>query len=578
MTVQAGDRLLVASIAENAAGGAVNTAPTGGGQTYTQLATLGTDANNSRVIAWSCTASSSQTFSVSAVRPMTDTSPVWGVVAWVYRNSDGFGAVGAPTVGSTSNLATFTTQAANSAVLVVSGDWDAIDGTTRTRRTVNSATGAEETYFRDSAAYTVYASRYDDAGAAGSISAGYSAPAGQQSAMIAVEIKGTTVVPDRYYLTSDTPSYTPATVRGTWNDTALSANVYELGAFKAGVSTAVARAETSATNPYKVLLTRHVSEPLTGGSVTTSDGITHTQARLESNAAMNATVQIAVWVTVGNTDTVRGWLLDPFAGATEFNSTALTAFSYSLTFDNPVTIQSGDRVVVELGYTAAQTATTSYTGTIQIGGTAGDLATSGTTGVTTNSPWITFTGTNRGAFVPLAGPTNYDGSAALSVTAAVAADATVARATDAARAVTAATVSTGATGLATSAAVTPVATISATGARVVATSAALAVTAATTATGSANLAKSASLTVTAAPSATGVGARSTTSALAVSAAVSGAGSTNTVGTAGLAISAAISATGAVALSTSAALSVSAAISSSGVAVAGATAALDVTAT
>jgi len=111
-------------------------------------------------------------------------------LAWVYRGSDGFGAVGAPAVGTTNGLATFTTQAANSAVLAFSADWNAVDGTTRTRRTINASTGTEETYYRNSVEYTVYTQRYDDAGAAGSVSAGYSAPTGQKSAIIAVEIKG----------------------------------------------------------------------------------------------------------------------------------------------------------------------------------------------------------------------------------------------------------------------------------------------------------------------------------------------------------------------------------------------------
>jgi len=190
VTVQTGDRVLVASVAANGTGGATNTAPTGGGETYTQLATLGVDTNNSRNIAWSMTATSAQTFNISAVRPLVNTSTIWGVLAWVYRGSDGFGAVGAPAVGTTNGLATFTTQAANSAVLAFSADWNAVDGTTRTRRTINASTGTEETYYRNSVEYTVYTQRYDDAGAAGSVSAGYSAPTGQKSAIIAVEIKG----------------------------------------------------------------------------------------------------------------------------------------------------------------------------------------------------------------------------------------------------------------------------------------------------------------------------------------------------------------------------------------------------
>lgn len=191
ISVNAGDRIVVASIAESSASSDVSTAPTGGGETYTQLASLGTSNLHARAIAWRATAASTQSYSVSCVRPMTSTSAWWGCCVWVWRNSDGFGAVGAPTVNSTSNSATLTTTQANSGLCVVSSDWNAADGTSRTRRTVNSSTGTERSYFRDSSHWAVYAQDYADTGSIGSVTAGYSAPTGQASAIIAVEILGT---------------------------------------------------------------------------------------------------------------------------------------------------------------------------------------------------------------------------------------------------------------------------------------------------------------------------------------------------------------------------------------------------
>jgi len=96
------------SLAASTATAAVNTAPTGNSETYTQVATLGSNNTTARAIAWEMTAASSATFNVSAVLPVTDTSILWGVMVWVYRASDGFGTVGAPTVGSTSNSVTLT--------------------------------------------------------------------------------------------------------------------------------------------------------------------------------------------------------------------------------------------------------------------------------------------------------------------------------------------------------------------------------------------------------------------------------------------------------------------------------------
>lgn len=192
VTVQTDDLLVVMSIEENAQGGATNTAPTGGSLTYTQRATLGTAGPTARAIAWTAPATSNATFNVSAVSPNNDTGTWWGVVVWVWRTHGGVGTIGAPTAGSTSNSVTLTTAGHNSALCVGSADWNAVDGTTRTRRTVNSSTGTERSYLRDSSRAGWYVQDYADTGAAGSVTGGYSAPTGQASAIIAVEVLGTT--------------------------------------------------------------------------------------------------------------------------------------------------------------------------------------------------------------------------------------------------------------------------------------------------------------------------------------------------------------------------------------------------
>jgi hypothetical protein len=191
ITVQVGDRVVVMSLAESGSGGAVNTAPTGNSETYNQAATLGSATDTARAIAWTMTTTAAGTYNVSAILPSTN-SVKWGVMVWVLRDSDGFGTVGAPTVGSTSNLVTLTTAGSNSGLCVGSGDWNAVDGASRTRRTINGSTGAEDLYGRDSVAYSWYGQRYTDTGGAGSVTAGYSAPTGQASAIIAVEVKGST--------------------------------------------------------------------------------------------------------------------------------------------------------------------------------------------------------------------------------------------------------------------------------------------------------------------------------------------------------------------------------------------------
>src|SRR3954469_18158042 len=196
----------------------------------------------------------------------------------------------------------------------------------------------------------------------------------------------------RFYFTTGATGFYPALAQGTWNDLNLMAtSTYALSKTKAGASVASSRAETSATNNWKVLLHRHVSGPLAGGTMPAFTSATspfqHVQARQQSAAGMTATVQVHIYFTVGDSDTVRGTWFANFTGGTAF-ATTLTAFSYTTPGQatTAVTVQPGDRVVIEVGYNAANTVTTSFTGTLQIGGTAGDLATTGTTGVTTDSP------------------------------------------------------------------------------------------------------------------------------------------------------------------------------------------------
>src|SRR5574338_958941 len=107
VTTQTGDRIVVISLGANAAT-AVNTAPTGNSNTFTERANLGTTTSHARAIAWTATEAAGATYNISAVRPAVG-GIIWGVQVWVWRNSDGFGAIGAPTVNSTSNSVTLTT-------------------------------------------------------------------------------------------------------------------------------------------------------------------------------------------------------------------------------------------------------------------------------------------------------------------------------------------------------------------------------------------------------------------------------------------------------------------------------------
>jgi hypothetical protein len=200
-------------------------------------------------------------------------------------------------------------------------------------------------------------------------------------------------VATRFYFTTGAATYTPTSVRGTWNDSTLAATqTFDLARTKAGTNTLTSLAETSTTNNYKGLLHRHVSGPLVGGTLTggAGTGYTHAEARQQSATAAGMVVCVHIWFTVGNTSVVRSTFANMFVGQTPF-ATAMTNFYYTTPDTATATFQAGDRMVIEMGYSAVNTANTSFTGSMRIGGTAADAGTTTTTtGVTTNSPWIEF--------------------------------------------------------------------------------------------------------------------------------------------------------------------------------------------
>jgi len=196
----------------------------------------------------------------------------------------------------------------------------------------------------------------------------------------------------RLFLANSVAPYVPPTIRGTWSDKALNGTSALLRR-KTGASVTAAKAETSNSNIWSVLLRRFVSEPINNPG-TLSGTFTLVAGWLESNLAANMVARAHLYVTVGSTDVVRGALTSlALDSTTEFPITGfgtgangIKVVSPSMT---PVAVQTGDRLVLELGFKAANTVTTSYTGTFYYGGTGADLA-AGDRNVTTRPGWIEF--------------------------------------------------------------------------------------------------------------------------------------------------------------------------------------------
>lgn len=193
----------------------------------------------------------------------------------------------------------------------------------------------------------------------------------------------------RYYLTNSTAPYSPATLgRGTWSRT-TGAVTKLLGSAPGGTATTVQGTKAATTNPYNTLVGRWVSVPLLAGTL--SGVVSWVIGAVENTTSANAVFRIHIFVTAGDSDTVRGTVLTNFTGtlaSQEFPTTASgqSALDQNLT---SLAVQAGDRLVVEVGVQFQNTSTTS-TATFNYGNTGVIDLRSADTAVTTRPGWVQF--------------------------------------------------------------------------------------------------------------------------------------------------------------------------------------------
>jgi hypothetical protein len=169
--------------------------------TWTQKTTVQV-SNYCWISIWTATVASTGSMTVSFSQTGGATTTKFGGNVLTFRGSSGVGTGASTTIASAAPSLNYTTTAANSAIVVVSADWNAGDGSTRTWR-ANAGTLTEQTYARDSVAYTVYGGYHADAGAAGTYAVGLSAPSGQKVSIAAIEVKGTSATPVKHKVISD---------------------------------------------------------------------------------------------------------------------------------------------------------------------------------------------------------------------------------------------------------------------------------------------------------------------------------------------------------------------------------------
>lgn len=188
VTTQAGDLLVVYGGSPDSV--TTLSTPSGNSVSFTQQQAFATSSNCAAQL-WTGTDSAggtNWTLSCSSV----GATLMWGFTCLVFRNSTGFGST-AGTTNLTGGPSLDISTQANSAIVVFTDDWNAIDGASRTWRTVNGITpstgnGLELNYDRDSVNYTIYGGYYNDAGSAGTKTVGISVPTGQKYTIVAMEV------------------------------------------------------------------------------------------------------------------------------------------------------------------------------------------------------------------------------------------------------------------------------------------------------------------------------------------------------------------------------------------------------
>lgn len=308
--------------------------PSGGGLTYTQQQVVNVSSRTWLSI-WTAIAGSGQTFTLSISRS-GGTSIFWGFNCLRFSGSDGVGASASTNASSGAPTLNITTNSANSAIVVANGDWNAVDGTSRTWRT-NAGTFTEQTYFRDSSQYTVYGGFHGDSGAVSTYAVGLSAPSGQAYTIGAVQVKGSTTSSQTIVCnnlsTSSTlynPTVTVGSVTVVCNSLSTSSTIYS-----PAVSTTIACNSLSTTSTL-------YNPAIAVGSVTAVCNLLSVPSTL-----YNPTVTVGSVSVVCNILSVPSTVYDPTV-AIGISNIVLDYVSAPSTLFNPTIIVGPVTVVVNL--------------------------------------------------------------------------------------------------------------------------------------------------------------------------------------------------------------------------------------
>lgn len=194
--VQAGDLIVVIGSTEDTSSSLNTPTATGGSITWTLQRSV-TTSNYSHIRLWTGVVGATATGITVSVTRSGSTTHFWGFSATVYRNHGGVGVTNVANTTGAPSLALNDVQAASTLQAGVN-DWNAVNGSSRTWRTVDGITptpavggnGYETLYTFTSGRHTTYGA-YWPTTSAGNKTVGLSAPTGQKFSIVGIEILGT---------------------------------------------------------------------------------------------------------------------------------------------------------------------------------------------------------------------------------------------------------------------------------------------------------------------------------------------------------------------------------------------------
>lgn len=134
---------------------------------------------------WTAVVASDQTMTVNFDKGNVNNQ--YGGAVLTFRRTGGVGS-SSKTSNSGAPSLSLTTTKANSAIVILSVDWNATNATHTWRTTAGSLTETTDVFL--SSIYTANGGYHPNVGAAGAKTVGLSAPAGQKYSIVAVEIQG----------------------------------------------------------------------------------------------------------------------------------------------------------------------------------------------------------------------------------------------------------------------------------------------------------------------------------------------------------------------------------------------------